>query len=95
LWRGTVAHGTEGLAAGTEFVEHIAALLTMDGELVRETFDCYEPFVPKRGSAGAVSGRTDPVVTDSEWILGAAAVVAVAYETEGSAAPLVTRCRNP
>jgi ketosteroid isomerase-like protein len=45
-WRGTIGQDTASLAAGTELVAHIAALLTVRDGRIREheTFDCYEPF---------------------------------------------------
>jgi ketosteroid isomerase-like protein len=44
-WRGTIAHGTQSVPAGTELVAHIAAMLTAEDGSIREheTFDCYEP----------------------------------------------------
>lgn len=52
-WRGTIGQGTEGVPAGTELVAHIAAMLTVEDEAIREheTFDCYEPFAPDWGSS--------------------------------------------
>jgi len=45
-WRGTTGRNVGAIAAGTELVAHIAALLTVSDGLIREheTFDCYEPF---------------------------------------------------
>jgi ketosteroid isomerase-like protein len=45
-WRGSVGQATQRLAAGTELVAHIAAMLTVEDGSIREheTFDCYEPF---------------------------------------------------
>jgi ketosteroid isomerase-like protein len=57
-WRGTIGQGTEGVPAGTELVAHIAAMLTVEDEAIREheTFDCYEPLAPDRGSSELSSG---------------------------------------
>lgn len=45
-WRATVGEGGGRVAAGTVFVAHVAALLTVTAGLIcdHETFDCYEPF---------------------------------------------------
>ena len=44
-WRGTIADGVRGFAAGAELVAHVASWLTVEDGLIHEheTFDCYEP----------------------------------------------------
>ena len=45
-WRGTIGQGPDSMPAGTDLVAHIAAMLTVENEAIREheTFDCYEPW---------------------------------------------------
>jgi ketosteroid isomerase-like protein len=44
-WRGTIAQAAGPLPAGAELAAHVAAVLTVRDDLIREheTFDCYEP----------------------------------------------------
>jgi ketosteroid isomerase-like protein len=51
-WRGTLREDAGATAAGTELVAHISAWLTVADGRIREheTFDCYEPFPPRRPS---------------------------------------------
>lgn len=45
-WRGTIGEGTDQMPRGTELVAHVAGMLTVEEERVREheSFDCYEPW---------------------------------------------------
>ena len=50
-WRGTIAHGSELLPAGSELVAHISGWLTVADGRIREheTYDCYEPLPSEQG----------------------------------------------
>jgi ketosteroid isomerase-like protein len=57
-WRGTMAQEVGPLPAGAALEAHIAAMITVNGGLIREheTFDCYEP-LPAASDRGAAAER--------------------------------------